>query len=62
MRLTIEQLEKLTTSRLLSYFKKNRVFRTHFDNNDEYNEEDEYWDSVRLILNNREHVEKRKKS
>lgn len=56
-RLTDEQLRKLSTKRLLTYFKKHRN-TICWDDLEDGEEPDEYMNRIREILSSREHVEK----
>lgn len=71
--ITLEQAEKLTTKRLLAYYKKNghnwetKIYTdTETQGLDEpaepvnythvYNEMEQYWQSIKELLDKREHV------
>jgi len=72
-KLTIEQAEKLTTKRLLKYYKKySRSWSAKYfcdccgtpmwdlypsdGSKERFDEENSYWNSIKGILNTREHV------
>lgn len=64
MRLTLEELEKLSTPRLLAYFKKHRhseysevIEPGLIDDEEKHAKNVEYFDGIRAILNKRGHVE-----
>ena len=54
--LTLEQLSKLPTPRLLKYFKKYRVFTPEWKE-PEWTDYDNYILAIKDMLNTREHVE-----
>ena len=64
MQLTLEELEKLPTPRLLAYFKKHRrgeysevIEPGLIDDEEQHAKNVEYFDGIRAILNKRGHVE-----
>lgn len=64
--LPIDQLNKLSTQRLLTYFRKIRrntfnlqcglCERVHTEDREEYDLYDEYCETIKKILNTREHI------
>jgi len=64
MRLSLEKLEKLSTPRLLAYFKKHRrgeysevIEPGLIDDHEQHEENVKYFDGIRALLNKRGHVE-----
>ena len=57
MTLTEDQLNKLSTSRLLSLYKSRRIFPQVEYGDLDYDEYHEYVDLIKAILGSREHVE-----
>ena len=60
--LTVEQLSKLPTPRLLKYFKTHRIFPIRYyrfepEKRDVYDEYNDYINEIKAMLNTREHVE-----